>query len=100
MKPETFALLGNPTHFLELPTKEPEVTEKYGFTKRSRSHDEVCQEESVKVSSLFVTAKLFDSSGHKHFGPFQQPQVFSASDHRTHIGNLVAEGSIAQGRVG
>lgn len=70
---EAFALFGNATNPFELAAEEPKMRQKDAFADWLRCHNEVHQEQCVKISSAFVSTVLFQSARHRNFGSLQQP---------------------------
>jgi hypothetical protein len=56
-------LLWNATNLLKLAAEKPQMVDQNRLTDGKGSHDQVDEENGVKVSTFFVAAKLFDSTG-------------------------------------
>jgi hypothetical protein len=82
-------LLWHSPDLSKLSTKEPQMTDEDALSDRCWSDNQVDQKDSVKVSSLFVSAKLLDSPCYNDLGALQQTKVFSSPDNRTHIATPV-----------
>ena len=69
-----------------------------GFAIGQRVYDEIDKEESIQISTLFMSPVLFESPRDENFGAFEKAQVVSASNDATgvHIAVIATGQSIAR----